>query len=738
MENISLKQFIAHFGNDLRREKRFCFILGAGASKSSGIPTGWDLVQQWVEELKEIDEEDFSKWRDEKGISEENYASHYSEIFDKRFEFSKKDGFAFLQKTMENKEPSCGYSVLAQILAGGNHNIVITTNFDSLTEDALFIYTKKKPLVIGHASLANYISANLSRPIIIKIHHDLLLSPKNGENEVACLDENYSKNMKDVFKYYTPLVIGYGGNDGSLMNFLDKLDHFEEGLFWFYMDGNEPKKEIKDFVSKVNGHFVPVKGFDDLMIQLGDALKLDKLDSEIEKIAKDRADNYRKQIEEITDRKTTDNVTKEAMTNIAGRGKKTWWNYELLARKESEDEKINEIYLQGINEFPKSSELLGNYALFLHEIRKRYDEAEEFYLKALEINPEEVIYNGNYANFLFYIRKQYDKAEKYYLKALEIDPEDDAYNGNYANLLSNIWKRYDEAEKYYLKAIEVEPGNSINICNYAIFQNKIRRQYDTAENYYIKALEIEPENAYNNAHYALFLHEIRKRYDEAEKYYLKALEIDPENETSNGDYAYFLSDIRKRFDDAENYFIKSLKIEPKNISNNGNYANFLTNIGKRYDEAEKCYLNILVIEPENASLNCSYANFLSDIRKQYDEAEKYYLKALKVEPEDANLNGNYAKHLIICNKKDASIQFIKEAFKLNKGIENSLLLELWFYCYAIFPQEYPQSKIKLEELLEKGIKSIGWDLSEILKIAEKENHPDYAQLVEFAKRISEE
>jgi len=219
MEKISLKKFIAHFGENLRKEKRFCFILGAGASKSSGIPTGWDLVQQWVKDLEKMDEEDFSKWREEKAIQEDDYASHYSEIFDKRFEFSKKDGFAFLEKIMENKEPSCGYSVLAQILAGGNHNIVITTNFDSLTEDALFIYTNKKPLVIGHASLANYISTNLSRPIIIKIHHDLLLSPKNSENEVACLDENFSKNLKDVFKYYTPLVIGYGGNDGSLMNF---------------------------------------------------------------------------------------------------------------------------------------------------------------------------------------------------------------------------------------------------------------------------------------------------------------------------------------------------------------------------------------------------------------------------------------------------------------------------------------------------------------------------------------
>jgi len=140
MTKITLKKFIAHFGENLRREKRFCFILGAGASKSSGILTGEELVQQWIKELKESDKNDLDKLLSEKGIAENDYASHYSEIFDKRFEFSKKDGFAFLEKTMEGAEPSCGYSFLAQILAQGKHNIVITTNFDSLTEDALFFF----------------------------------------------------------------------------------------------------------------------------------------------------------------------------------------------------------------------------------------------------------------------------------------------------------------------------------------------------------------------------------------------------------------------------------------------------------------------------------------------------------------------------------------------------------------------------------------------------------------------
>lgn len=146
-------------------------------------------------------------------------------MYDKRFELRRQDGFAYLEKIMEGKEPSCSYSVLAQILEKWHNNVVITTNFDNLTEDALFIYTNKKPLVIGTSTLADFISTNLSRPLIVKIHHDLFLSPKNSEGDIKKLEEGFVNNLGEIFEYYTPLVIGYGGNDGSLMNFLKEPNY---------------------------------------------------------------------------------------------------------------------------------------------------------------------------------------------------------------------------------------------------------------------------------------------------------------------------------------------------------------------------------------------------------------------------------------------------------------------------------------------------------------------------------
>lgn len=42
---------------------KFCFVLGAGASKTSGIKTGQELVDIWEKEMCERNEPAFLKWK---------------------------------------------------------------------------------------------------------------------------------------------------------------------------------------------------------------------------------------------------------------------------------------------------------------------------------------------------------------------------------------------------------------------------------------------------------------------------------------------------------------------------------------------------------------------------------------------------------------------------------------------------------------------------------------------------
>ena len=142
--------------------KRYCFVLGAGASKSSGIRTGEELVCMWDTDLCEEDETEHRRWKESLGITRNNRGNYYGAYFARRFP-DPWDGHEFLESMMCNKHPGAGYAMLSSILCHTSHNIVITTNFDRMTEDAISRYQKQFPMVIGHEYLLPYFRQQLQR-----------------------------------------------------------------------------------------------------------------------------------------------------------------------------------------------------------------------------------------------------------------------------------------------------------------------------------------------------------------------------------------------------------------------------------------------------------------------------------------------------------------------------------------------------------------------------------------------
>ena len=146
----------------------------------------------------------------------------------------------------------------------------------------------------------------------------------------------------------------------------------------------------------------------------------------------------------------------------------------------------------------------------------------------------------------------------------------------------------------------------------------------------------------------------------------------------------------------------------------------------------------LELDSENANDNGNYANFLSDIRKDYDGAEQYFKKAIELDPSHANNNGNYAAFLLRQGRLQPAKEFIDKAFHYKKkDKDGGLELELWFYRYACFLRDYPDSKQEVSRLLEAGVRSPGWNMEGVVQRAQQMKHPEYKTVAEFAKRISE-
>lgn len=122
-----------------------CFLLGAGASVTSGIPSGGEMARRWYAELKEImDGNELDAWYKKIRFDANRVAEFYPQIFERRFRDHPNTGYYQLQDSMKGIEPSIGYSFLAQVLANTQHKFVITTNFDHMVEDAIRNYTAER------------------------------------------------------------------------------------------------------------------------------------------------------------------------------------------------------------------------------------------------------------------------------------------------------------------------------------------------------------------------------------------------------------------------------------------------------------------------------------------------------------------------------------------------------------------------------------------------------------------
>jgi len=703
-KKLTLKEFSRIFkdNKDASSSSKYCFLLGAGASVSSGIPSGKTLAEKWYEVIQEdADPEEFKKWKKKKNINENNLAASYSVIYEKRFRANRADGYAEIQNQLTGK-PSVGYAFLAKILAETEHRFVITTNFDSLIEDALFIYTDKKPLVCGHESLAGYINVHGKRPTIIKIHRDVLLDPISDKKGTNKLKKQWEKALKPLVSGFHLVVIGYGGNDGSLMNYLNDLKDNRKPIYWCFREEDNISEQTNDILTE-NDYLVTIKGFDDLMVELRSVLGLTIDTEDFIKNAGRRKKEFEEELNEFVESKEKAKEDGEELPPAIKEIVPDWWEYQLRADAAKDDvDKQDAIYREGIKKLPNSYELIGSYAFFLHTIRNESDQAEIYYKKALELDPNHANNNGNYAIFLSDIRNESDQAEIYYKKALELDPNHANNNGNYAIFLSDICKEYDQAEIYYKKALELDSESALWNGNYASFLDTIRKEYDQAESYYKESLEFAPESALCNGNYALFLDKIRKKYDQAESYYKESLELDPNRASLNGNYALFLETIRNEYDQAESYYKKALKLDPNDAYRNG-----------------------------------SYASFLHTIRKEYDQAEIYYKKALEFNPNDANNNGSYGGLLLGMGRKEEANLYIEKAFDLISETPDEVLeLELWFYKLAHYPEQYEEAKTNIDRLLNKNIRSIGWDFSKNIEQAAKEGHLHLDELKEYARRIT--
>jgi hypothetical protein len=286
---ISVDAFVRSVA--VNRGRPVCFLLGAGSSISSGMPSAQRCIWEWKRDIfvtqnpllrESVGElslpgtrQRIQRWLDQHGIypaagSPEEYSFYARECYP-----TGGDRRRFFQSFVAQAKPHTGYRLLPLLAIAGIIRTVWTTNFDGL---------------IGRAcSAANVVCVEvgidsvhrLARPHaagelrVVSMHGDYRYDElKNTTDELKNQELDLRSELLHELLDYDLIVVGYSGRDKSLMSVLNQA-YGERGscrLFWCGLgeDIPEPVEALLANAGAVkrDAFYVPSEGFDDLISRL--------------------------------------------------------------------------------------------------------------------------------------------------------------------------------------------------------------------------------------------------------------------------------------------------------------------------------------------------------------------------------------------------------------------------------------------------------------------------------------
>ena len=275
----TLKDLATYIKTKSGNSPNYSMFLGAGASVTSGISSGTQLVEEWRKEIYELsssciftDVRTARQYLIDKESSWYDPTNEYSSLFQKKFDLPSQRR-RFVEKQVDSKLPSTGYSYLVSLFQSAYLDTVFTTNFDDLINEAFYQFSRERPTLCAHDSSIKGVSVNSSRPKIIKVHGDYLFdSIKSTLNETESLEINTREKLIEFTKKYGMIFIGYAGNDRSIIdviNYLLRQDEFlGNGIYWCIRKDDEINPDLHKILKRERVYYVEIDGFDEALAEL--------------------------------------------------------------------------------------------------------------------------------------------------------------------------------------------------------------------------------------------------------------------------------------------------------------------------------------------------------------------------------------------------------------------------------------------------------------------------------------
>lgn len=277
-----LRSLINILREDGERESKFVLFLGAGASKTSGVPTAREMIAEWRKDYLSVENDAKTTGLNVLNLEKQhwyNTSEEYSRLFEAIYHkpAQRRD---FIERALSNTSPSWGYIYLTNLIKSGVFNTIFTTNFDDLLNEACYLYSEStRPIVCAHDSSIRYVRITSSRPKIIKLHGDFLFDNiKNTVTEIESLEKNMKEKFGQFASEFGFIFLGYSGGDKSVMDVLNLLKrqegNFPHGIYWCVRSEDEISDRLRDLASDGSIEFIKITGFDEFCAELHEGLGL--------------------------------------------------------------------------------------------------------------------------------------------------------------------------------------------------------------------------------------------------------------------------------------------------------------------------------------------------------------------------------------------------------------------------------------------------------------------------------
>jgi NAD-dependent SIR2 family protein deacetylase len=199
----------------------YAVLLGSGLSRAAGIPTGWEITLELVRRIAAAEGTaeqiaDPAAWYSEAKGQKPDHAALLDVLAatpDERRSILHR----FIAPTPDDieagiKVPTAAHRALAQLAARGYIRVILTTNFDRLTEIALRDAGVEPTVIASADDAAGAMPLTHAGCVVIKLHGDYLDTRiRNTPAELAAYDPRLDQYLDRVLDEFGLIIVGWSG-----------------------------------------------------------------------------------------------------------------------------------------------------------------------------------------------------------------------------------------------------------------------------------------------------------------------------------------------------------------------------------------------------------------------------------------------------------------------------------------------------------------------------------------------